>query len=378
MELFDLTSPVETLLVDKASALKQPIGGTMELLPLCNMDCKMCYVRQTKAQMEAQGRMLSCDEWLRIAEDARNNGVLFLLLTGGEPLLYPEFKRLYTALTDMGFVITINTNGTLIDEEWANLFGSRPCRRLNITLYGTDDKTYGELCRNPKGFSQIMRAVELLRERNVEFRFNCSLTPDNRTELMQIYEIAHRCETHIEVCSYMFPPARKVGGAERYVRMTPEEAAQSMLDSFVAKNPLVPLEIAVKNTLARVGRQPDLRHLEGLSCRAGRSGFWMNWKGELLPCGMFSEPKISLLEHSFNDCWKYIVEETSKLKRCAECDACDLRNLCKTCGAACLTETGRTDGKPEYLCQMTKECYRLLLTYVRPEDQAEYRRLMEE
>ena len=86
------------------------------------MNCDMCYIRLSPSEMEAQGRLRSLEEWSQAAEEIKNAGTLFLLLTGGEPLLYPEFKQLYLKLKDMGFVITINTNGTLIDEAWADFF----------------------------------------------------------------------------------------------------------------------------------------------------------------------------------------------------------------------------------------------------------------
>ncbi len=169
MELFEGVSPIENWIINKADAFKLPIGGTMELLPLCNMKCKMCYIQQTKDEIKNQGRMLSCDEWVEIAKSAKEAGVLFLLLTGGEPLMYPEFKRLYTILTDMGFIITLNTNGTLINEEWADFFAERPCRRLNITIYGKDNKTYADLCHSPFGYTQICRTIKLLKDRNIPF-----------------------------------------------------------------------------------------------------------------------------------------------------------------------------------------------------------------
>ncbi|WP_426350908.1 radical SAM/SPASM domain-containing protein [Alloiococcus sp. CFN-8] len=363
MELYDLISPVENMLAANADMLRMPLGGTMELLPLCNMNCKMCYIRQTRDQMEARGRMLSCDRWLKIARDAKDNGVLFLLITGGEPLVYPEFQRLYTELMHMGFVITINTNGTLIDEKWADIFGKYPCRRLNITLYGADDTTYERLCGNPKGFSQVMDAVKLLNDRKVPFRFNYSITPDNINQLPQIHEVAEQCHAHLEACSYMFPPARKEGYDNEFCRLSPEEAAESLFSAFRGRNPQGDLSIASKNTLEKLKHPVHLSSAKGLTCRAGRSGFWMNWKGELLPCGMFHEPRISLLEHSFKDCWEHIVKETSELLKCGECESCDKKRICKTCAAACLTETGKIDGKPEYLCKMTEAYYKLLKSY---------------
>ena len=366
MDLYDLANPAERMLADKADAMRVPLGGTMELLPLCNMNCKMCYIRLTPNQMRARGRMLDCKEWLRIAEEARSASVLYLLLTGGEPLLYPEFERLYNTLFDMGFILTINTNGTLLDERWADLFAERPCKRINVTLYGSDRETYGRLCGDPDGFDRVMEAARLLRERNLLFRFNCSVTPDNVGQLEAIAAIARDFGVPLEPCSYMFPPVRKREEAVNYSRMTPKEAARSQIDSFVARAGAQNISAGIQNTLRLIQSPEQVADYAanplttGLTCRAGRSGFWMNWKGELLPCGMFSEPKISLLEHSFEECWDYIVSETAKIRSCPECRLCPNRRLCKTCGAACLAETGRFDGRPEYLCEMTNELVRQL------------------
>ena len=353
MELFDGVSRMEEVLVAKADALNLPIGGTMELLPLCNMDCKMCYVRQTKAQMDRQGRMLTCDEWLKIAAEAKAAGVLFLLLTGGEPLMYPEFERLYTTLMQMGFVITLNTNATLLDEKWAALCGNSPCRRISITLNGKDDEPYGALCGNPRGFTQVTHAAELLTAHHVPFRFTCSVTPYNKDQLPALHRVAQHFGVPLEPCHYMFPPHRRDDNDERFLRLSPDEAADSVIAAHALRNPHIPLQAAAVNSLAQLCRRTDFSKVQGFVCRAAHSGFWMNWKGELLPCGMFTEPKMSLLDHSFPECWAHICAEVRKLRRCADCDTCAKRPLCKTCAASCLTETGSVSGKPEYLCRMT-------------------------
>ena len=73
---------------------------------------------------------------------------------GGEPLLVPGFKELYLALKAEGMVLTLNTNGTLLDEQWADFFARHKPRRVNITLYGADDAAYETLCRCPGGFGK--------------------------------------------------------------------------------------------------------------------------------------------------------------------------------------------------------------------------------
>lgn len=359
MNVFDFSSEIESGLVQKAMKLRQPLSGTIELLPLCNMNCKMCYIRLTKAQMETRGSMLSCDQWLRIAEEARDAGLLFLLLTGGEPLLYPKFERLYTELTKMGFIMTLNTNGTLIDEKWADLLATYPIRRLNITLYGTDDETYAKLCGNPKGFTQIEHTFNLLDERGIRYGLNYTVTPENAHQIHNAIQYARDRKVPIDTVDYMFPPMRKQGmNTDSFTRFTAVESARIRLEELKELNEGKSERLIAISQLKKVGIH-DTKGLEGPNCQAGRSNFWITWKGELLACGMLTKPWVNLLTHHFKEGWEYLTEEVKKMQRCKKCDDCKYKSLCPSCAAACLTETGSTDGCPEYLCKRTNEMLRL-------------------
>mgnify|MGYP002237461816 CR=1 FL=1 len=122
MKDLDAMDSMEKMLIQKAYQRQAPVNGSLELLPLCNMNCDMCYVRLSKAEMEQKGRLRTKEEWIKLAHQMKDAGTLFLLLTGGEPLLFPGFKEVYIELQKMGMILTINTNGTLIDEEWADFF----------------------------------------------------------------------------------------------------------------------------------------------------------------------------------------------------------------------------------------------------------------
>mgnify|MGYP000338046879 CR=1 FL=1 len=118
MNYMDDASTFERSLLQKARQKHIPVTGALELLPLCNMNCDMCYVRLSRSEMERQGRLRTVEEWVRLAEQMQKAGTVFLLLTGGEPLLFPDFKTLYRRLRNLGMILTINTNGTLLDEAW--------------------------------------------------------------------------------------------------------------------------------------------------------------------------------------------------------------------------------------------------------------------
>lgn len=364
MDVYQPENDAEKWLMDKALQSHTPISGGLELLPLCNMDCRMCYIHQTKEEMVASGRMLSCDEWIPIVEQAVEAGLLFLVLTGGEPLLYPEFKHLYVKLSQMGLVLTVNTNGTLIDREWAIFFAENGVRRINITLYGKDDATYAALCRNPKGYSQVMRAAALLKEYNVPFRFTCSVTPENIDQLQDLYKIAQNIGVPFSAATYMFPAMRRDIPACKQYRLTPEQAANATIQAYQYNNPGVSLELASLTTMYVMEQPPKLAQGNGFPCKGGKSSFWLDWKGECLACGMYPEPKINLLEHSFQDAWREIVTYTQNTPMSQKCRECKMQNNCKACPAACYSETGRVDGCPEYLCHMTEEIIRRAYQYL--------------
>ena len=74
---------IEKMLIQQAARQQQPINGSIELLPLCNMNCDMCYVRLSRKEMEQQGHLHKAEEWIQLGREMKDAGVLFLLLTGG-------------------------------------------------------------------------------------------------------------------------------------------------------------------------------------------------------------------------------------------------------------------------------------------------------
>ena len=87
----------EKRLISKAARSHTPINGSFELLPLCNMNCGMCYVRLSRPEMDLQGHLHSAAEWISLARQMQKSGTLFLLLPGGEPLLFPDFCTISAA-----------------------------------------------------------------------------------------------------------------------------------------------------------------------------------------------------------------------------------------------------------------------------------------
>lgn len=350
--------PVTEYLHAKAAKNHIPLSGTFEVTPVCNMNCRMCYVRMSREQQEAIRPLRRAEEWLALGEEAKKHGLLYLLLTGGEPFSRPDFQQILAGLHQMGFLISINSNGTLIDREVVAWLKQTPPLRVNMTLYGASDATYERLCCNPKGFTQAVRAIELLREAGIIVKLNCSLTPYNAGDLEEIIAFAKREQLIIQATSYMFPPLRrdasKVGQNDRF---TAEKAAyyaakiESLLNG--EESYLERMKTADLTLPAEPGEDCMDAEGEGIRCRAGKCSFWVTWDGRLLPCGMLpGDGAADVFEIGFEEAWRRASDLAEGIRLPARCAACGLRDQCRACAAMVLTESGNFHTVPEYRCQM--------------------------
>ncbi|MBQ8621912.1 MAG: radical SAM protein [Oscillospiraceae bacterium] len=349
-------------LYDRSTRQLVPLSGTFELSPVCNFACKMCYVRKTRKQVAENDRgLFTLEQWLRIAEDARKKGTLFLLLTGGEPFLWPDFWELYERLIQMGFLISINTNGSLIDEAAVEKLRRLPPWRINLTLYGACEETYEALCGVKGVFSRVDRAIMMLRDAGVPVKLNCSLTPSNVQDLEKMIRYAQERELVIDTATYMFPPVRRAPDRiGRNHRFTPEEAAAHRIRVMQLLNSPQRYRAYLERLSQGYVDPPGLDEhcvdpTDGkIRCRAGNASYWITWDGYLTPCGMMTAPKIDLRALGFSESWQRLTEECTHIRLSGACDKCANRSICHPCAAMAQAETGSAAEIPQYLCEIAQ------------------------
>lgn len=345
----------------KGAALGIPVSGSFELTPRCNFSCKMCYVHMTNEQIACSGRKeLTTDEWLEVASDAVDAGMVFLLLTGGEPFIRDDFEKIFIELKKMGLMVSINSNGSMLTKDRIDFLHENPPTRVNITLYGGSDATYERLCGRPV-FHEVVSNVRALKEAGISVRLNASITPDNKKDIEEIYKISRELNVHVKSTTYMFPSIRlgeNIPGMSGG-RFSAEEAAFYMLKCQEQYMTPEKLKLAAKSPLLDVEECLE-ENRQGIRCRAGRSTFWMTWDGKMMPCGMMNDTGQPVLEHGFKKCWEQVRKKASAIKLPVACTGCEYRESCNICAASCYAETGGYDEKPEYICEFVKEMRRIV------------------
>lgn len=345
-------SHVRRMLCNKCAALGIPVSGVFELTPRCNLRCKMCYVRLTPEQMAPLGRERTASQWLEMARQARDQGMTFLLLTGGEPTLREDFCEIYEELARMGLSISLNTNGTLLGPEIRRLWHLLPPAQVNITLYGTCREDYQALCGNPQAFDAVVDGLDWLRQEGILVHLNTTMVPTNLEKWEQIEAFAKDRGLDLRMTTYCFPPNRRDRAC--FERLEPEDAGRLIVrDTLYREGPEGVLKRA-RDLDIPLPHSCELDNGEPMQCTAGKSQFWITWNGGMTPCAMLTQPVAAPFEKGFAAAWEELKELCDPIRLCPECVNCPEQKSCLNCAAVTFAETGRFDGKPEYMCRLNR------------------------
>lgn len=327
----------------RIEADRTPYGGTIELTFRCNLECVHCYVSST----EPPSKELTYEEITDILDVIADEGCLWLLITGGEPLIRSDFLDIYTYAKKKGFLITLFTNGTLITEEIADCLQEWPPNNLEITLHGIKRETYEKITGVKGSFEKCMKGIQLLLERKVPLNLKTSVMKQNKNELNEIKK--HVKELGLEYRFDAFIHAG-LGGNKNpcRVRLSPEEVVQ--LDIEDEKRSQAWIEFCQDHWDWGPFSSGKL-----YNCGAGWNSFHIDPLGRMSVCGSARLPDYDLHQGSFEEGYYDFFPKIlgQKLQNTQyKCDQCEVRLLCDQCPGLAQLETSDSEKPVEYFCQV--------------------------
>lgn len=327
----------------RASARRQPVTGTFELTNRCNLTCRMCYVRHPAGDMAKCARELPAAAWLTLAREAVDNGMVFLILTGGEVFLRSDFFDIYEPLTRLGLMLTLFTNGTLITEVVAQRLAEAPPSSTEITLYGATAATYEAVTGVTGSYARCCAGIEALLSHRVPLGLKTTITRQNVGELDAMRQMAHSWGVPFSA-GWLLSKRR-------------DGAPSSVEDCRLSASDCVALE-AADRAYAVEGIEAAIRESNSsmdsnFYCHAGKSTFVVTPAGEMNVCLDLPMPAVHPLEAGFRTAWEQVqqfVDSTSPT--CSVCLACDARAYCPRCPAWSSLETQTLTEQVPYLCEI--------------------------
>ena len=261
-----------------------PIRGSLELTFRCNLRCAHCYVSHGYSNASSKGE-LSYAEICNVVDQIVDEGCLWLLLTGGEPLLRPDFLDIYTYAKRKGLIVTLFTNGTLMTPHIADYLADLPPHKVEISLYGRTQQTYERVTGIPGSYDRCMRGIDLLLERNIPLDLKTVLITLNQHELDDI-----RTFTEDLGMTFRFDPMINAGVDDvndpTVYRLSPEEIVQYDIDD----------EKRSTEFQKFCGTMSDLQFDQSsvYVCGAGVTAFNVDPYGKLSTCMMARTPSYDL------------------------------------------------------------------------------------
>ena len=326
---------------EKAFADAIPISGTFELTPRCNFNCRMCYVHLKPEQIPQYGRELTAKEWIRIAQEAKEAGTTWLCVTGGEPLMHPEFETIWKELSQMGFFITLQTNASLIQGKMARLLEEYPPRGVKITLYGSNDEVYEQVCQVKEGFTRVDQGIRNLAEMKIPVQLISTVIRQNEEDVkkMAFYAYLHKL------------PWMATGGVKASVRNPDSQAREVRVQEKLDEQKRAEIQYRLEKAPVNIERKPCTY------CKDYRLGYWVTWNGEMRFCSFMNEPNIPIRDQAFLKSWQELIAYEEALEWPKECKTCEAQKACVKCAGTLATECGSPHQVTEEFCSVIKSYY---------------------
>ena len=158
-----------------------PIFLISSITSSCNLHCTGCYSRANDAcSDDVPSNQLSAEEWEDIFEQAKDIGVSFIVLAGGEPMIREDVIKKASKFDEILFPIF--TNGTLLNEDYLELFDEN--RNLVPILSIEGDEEITDSRRGDGVYNALLNSMDLMKKNNIVFGASLTFTKGNLSNLL--------------------------------------------------------------------------------------------------------------------------------------------------------------------------------------------------
>ncbi len=303
---------------DKAAKSKLLLNLHMDVTERCNLDCLHCY------QSRHQAPGLTTSDYLGLLDQAAELGTLFLLVSGGEPLLRPDLFTILDHARKLRFSTTLSTNATLVDEAEAEHLAALNPFEVGVSVYSADPEVHDRITRIPGSLAATLRGIRLLRAAGLKVRLKLMVMAENQGRWQGVPGLA-----------------RELGCS---LSMDPTVFARDDQDSGHVQARRVPFEEKVAayeahlRSLTHIGESPRPPVPDPASspmCGAGLFSLYVASSGIAYPCVTWRAPVGDLTAEPLRLVWERVTSSPgiAELRRgqMRGCRGCPYYSTCSPC-----------------------------------------------
>ena len=315
--------------------------GAIETTNVCNFRCPHCYVDKAKH------KTLTCNKIKNIIDDFYNLGASNILFTGGEVLTHPNFKEFYLYAYKKGFIISVNTNGSLITNDIINFFKEYPPCSLEISIYGDNQKTYNDFTKSNVLFDNFINTLKELKQNGINLLCKGVITNSNKDYYFNIVKMCKELNIPFKKDFIAFPQLDKIN------KVNPEQISPEEVIEILKEDKLAQMD-CLKKYSADLGN-----HEYVFECRRDNDALFINSDCKVNICPCMQSVSYKYEEGNLLNA----VLELKKLgkikfKKDNKCKTCKYISLCRYCPAKFELTTGNYEEPPVWFCKFGELMYK--------------------
>lgn len=319
---------IAELIQEQCSKEHRLYSVCLELTYRCNERCIHCYVDDQTYQKE-----LGFDQYKALLDELAEMGCMYLLLTGGELTLRPDFLQIAEYASEKGFLVNIYTNGYHVTEDMIRRMIALAPNSVSFSFYGGDAQSHDAVTGIPGSFEKSLKTMMIFKCAGVDTFIKSIALRQNHESLEKLYRLGEMLDITVTVAKVVIPSHTGEKETSR-CRLETEQQYKGLLD------------------LEQIycGKEVVERKWEpGMSfCSAGSSTLSIDPYGNVTPCNSLMIPLGNILLQPIQEIWDHSIElmkanvPDGYLKE--ECASCGYQKFCNICLATMIGPDGeRTD-----------------------------------
>ena len=325
-----------------------PIVGESELTFACCLRCDYCYTDCYNTPEHIQPQM-SFVEIQRILDLMRREGCLWLLLTGGDPMMRKDFFEIYDYAKSKGFLITIFASGLLFTERAVEHLKKNPPFSIEVTIMGSNQEVYEAISGVQGSWKRFLEGVHRVMDAGLPLKLKTVVCKQNYHDLENLKKLLEGWGKELRPSTTIF--ARLNGDRHpATLRIAPEEVLE-------VRKKYGRFDFEEDPNQPREFQEPYSEPSEYLfKCGAGYNTFRVDPMGRMIFCTTLREPSYDLRSSDdFHAGFKKMFAQIRSMKyqTDSKCRTCHMTHLCVKCPGKGLLETGNREDPIDYFCELS-------------------------
>ncbi len=327
------------------------------------MACRHCYLPETRGR-SGPVRELTTVQWKKILAQLAEAGGLYLVFTGGEPLLRSDLAELCAYAKELRFDVRVFSTGSGLTPGLAAEFKKSGVSAFEISFYGRP-ALHDSITGVKDSFKRSLAAARLLKAAGIKVKLKTPLMKKNLAQAAWLRKLAK-----VEGFEISFDPtitsANDGNNSALKLRLSGPQLAKAVKLLVPFSDPRSP--IPDKHSLASLDPRsptpdfrpsiPDSRFAHDLLCGAGRNVCAVGPAGELYSCLQVPVKLGDLTKRKFADIWKnspWLKKwRRAGFKDLKGCVSCSHTGFCSRCPGVSLIEEGDILAPNKPACEMAK------------------------